>query len=100
MTPVRQNQKMARSVYLGIRAENQADAEVVIRDLMEVFGKRIVMSLHEAADGTWLAHAIIVKASNDEPWCIAYREDGSLCRRLATVMDEKRGGMVCEERAE
>ncbi|MBI2837325.1 MAG: hypothetical protein HYX75_03365 [Acidobacteria bacterium] len=39
------------------------------------------------------------KASNIEPWCIAYREDGTVCRRLATVVDEHRGGMVCAEHA-
>ena len=27
--------------------------------------------------------------------CIAYRDDGSLCRRHATILDVQRGGMVC-----
>jgi hypothetical protein len=27
--------------------------------------------------------------------CIAYQEDGSLCRAPATILDHQRGGMVC-----
>jgi hypothetical protein len=27
--------------------------------------------------------------------CIAYREDGTLCRAPATILDHQRGGMVC-----
>ncbi|TSC67295.1 MAG: hypothetical protein G01um101466_746 [Parcubacteria group bacterium Gr01-1014_66] len=29
------------------------------------------------------------------PSCIAYREDGSMCRHPATILDTRRGGMVC-----
>jgi len=28
--------------------------------------------------------------------CIAYKDDGSICRQPATILDEQRGGMVCE----
>lgn len=31
--------------------------------------------------------------------CIAYREDGCLCRRTATIFDRQRGGMVCAQHA-
>ena len=27
--------------------------------------------------------------------CIAYREDGTLCRAPASILDHQRGGMVC-----
>jgi hypothetical protein len=27
--------------------------------------------------------------------CIAYREDGLLCRAPATILDPQRGGLVC-----
>jgi hypothetical protein len=27
--------------------------------------------------------------------CIAYRDDGTLCREPATILDPQRGGMVC-----
>ena len=30
-------------------------------------------------------------------FCIAYEEDGAICRRLATRIDEQRGGMVCRK---
>ena len=33
------------------------------------------------------------------PKCIAYREDGRICGRPATVIDQQRGGMVCQEHA-
>jgi len=33
------------------------------------------------------------------PQCVAYREDGKLCREVATVLDTQRGGMVCEKHA-
>ena len=29
--------------------------------------------------------------------CIAYNEDGTICRRPATALDKKRGGMICTE---
>jgi hypothetical protein len=29
------------------------------------------------------------------PTCIAYRDDGSLCREEATILDSEWGGMVC-----
>ena len=31
--------------------------------------------------------------------CIAYLEDGRLCRRPAKFLDHQRGGMVCEMHA-
>jgi hypothetical protein len=31
--------------------------------------------------------------------CIAYKEDGTLCREHATILDRKRLGMVCYEHA-
>jgi hypothetical protein len=31
--------------------------------------------------------------------CIAYREDGRLCARPASILDPQRGGMVCAEHA-
>ena len=27
--------------------------------------------------------------------CIAYRDDGTICRQPATILDVQRGGMVC-----
>jgi hypothetical protein len=27
--------------------------------------------------------------------CLAYREDGTLCREPASILDHQRGGMVC-----
>ena len=30
------------------------------------------------------------------PTCIAYTEDGTICRQPATVLDVRRGGMVCD----
>jgi hypothetical protein len=30
-------------------------------------------------------------------YCIAYREDGTVCREPAPILDQQRGGMVCEE---
>jgi hypothetical protein len=29
------------------------------------------------------------------PKCIAYKEDGTICNRPATQIDNQRGGMVC-----
>ena len=28
--------------------------------------------------------------------CIAYKEDGTICREPATILGQQRGGMVCE----
>jgi hypothetical protein len=33
------------------------------------------------------------------PSCIAYKEDGTLCREPATQLDRQRGGMVCQAHA-
>lgn len=33
------------------------------------------------------------------PRCIAYRNDGYICQRAATVLDQQRGGMVCPAHA-
>jgi hypothetical protein len=32
---------------------------------------------------------------NRTPACIAYRDDGTLCRAPATILDLERGGLVC-----
>jgi hypothetical protein len=29
------------------------------------------------------------------PTCIAYQDDGTICRAPATILDYQRGGMVC-----
>lgn len=31
--------------------------------------------------------------------CIAYRDDGAICKAPATVLDTQRGGMVCRAHA-
>jgi hypothetical protein len=31
------------------------------------------------------------------PCCIAYEDDGRVCRRPAAILDKERGGMVCEK---
>ena len=31
--------------------------------------------------------------------CIAYTDDGTICRLPATVLDQERGGMVCDDHA-
>ena len=31
--------------------------------------------------------------------CIAYKDDGTICGKPATVLDPQRGGMVCKEHA-
>jgi hypothetical protein len=28
-------------------------------------------------------------------WCVAYREDGQVCREPARLVDRQRGGLVC-----
>lgn len=33
------------------------------------------------------------------PFCIAYKEDGTICRQPATRLDIQRGGMVCDAHA-
>lgn len=32
-----------------------------------------------------------------ENTCVAYRDDGTLCRRPAVAVDRQRGGIVCAE---
>jgi hypothetical protein len=32
-------------------------------------------------------------------WCIAYREDGRVCREPAHIVDRQRGGLVCSAHA-
>jgi len=91
---------MARGIHITIRADCQADAAVAVREFTEAFGKRVVATVpYELSDGTWQVDVLMVKASNDEPLCVAYLEDGTVCRRLATVIDTQRGAMVCADHA-
>jgi hypothetical protein len=51
--------------------------------------------------GRWQHGTIgnLLAQAEDEPMsastCLAYREDGTLCRAPATILDHQRGGIVC-----
>lgn len=45
------------------------------------------------------AAAALLKMSFNGPRCIAHTEGGEICCAPATVLDEQRGGMVCQAHA-